>query len=363
MSDTHGNGKTRLTSIEIGHLWNAYMWESLVHHALVYFTAHVHDKDLSELYTQWLDATKRSLEILKNLFQQEKIPIPRGITSDDIYPNAPRLFSDKFSMVYAVNMARLGMQAFATAYAQSSRKDIRETFEHYIYRLTLTNKQAVDMAMVKGVYEYPPPISTPNRIDFVHRKSFFSGLFGNKRPLTALEITHLFINAEMNAVGKAFITGLAQVTKTEEIRKYFLHGKAIAEKLFSLFSEVLLRNGISVPSTYDHEIIGTTESPFSDRFMLYHINALNNFGFGTYGMALSTSPRLDLVLLYVRTMLQVGLYAKSGANLMVKNGWFEQPPSPQYSEDRREKSEWNAVSPSPAMKPLDNQQDDQKEIE
>lgn len=360
MSVTNGDGK-KLTAIERGHLWNAYMHESLVHHIIICFAAHIHDKDLAELATQWCDMTKRSLDILINLFEQEKIPIPRGITSDDIYPDAPRLFSDRFYMVYAVNMARFALQSYAMAYVQSSRKDIRETFEHYLNRLTLINKQAVDLALAKGAYAYPPPISAPHRIDFVHDKSYFSGLFGNKRPLTALEITHLFVNAEFNAVGKTFITGLAQVAKSEEIRKYFLRGKAIAEKLFSAFSDVLLQDGVSVPSSYDSEIIRTTESPFSDRFMLYHINLLNTAGFGSYGTALGVSPRLDLGWLYIRVMLQTGLYAKAGANLMVKNGWLEQPPSPQYPKERREKSKSVAMVPSPAMKPLDKQQDGQDE--
>jgi hypothetical protein len=359
MSDAHGN--ERLTAIEIGHLWNAYMHESLVHHIIICFAAHIHDKDLAELATQWRDMTKRSLDILINLFQQEKLPIPRGITFDDIYPDAPRLFSDRFYMIYAVNMARFALQSYAMAYVQSSRKDIRETFEHYINRLTLINKQAVDLALTKGVYAYPPPISAPHSIDFVHDKSFFSGLFGNKRPLTSLEITHMFVNAEFNAVGKTFITGFAQVTKTEEIRRYFLRGKAIAEKLFSSFSDVLLQDGVSVPSSYDSEIIRTSESPFSDRFMLFHINLLNTAGFGSYGTALGVSPRLDLGWLYVKVLLQVGLYAKSGANLMVKNGWLEQPPSPQYPEDRREGGKRGAMSPAPAMKPLDRRQDGQDE--
>jgi hypothetical protein len=85
------------------------------------------------------------------------------------------------------------------------------------------------------------------QVDFVKNMDFFSGLIGKKRPLTVLEITHLFNNAETNAVGKAFITGLAQVAKSEEIKNYFLRGKAISEKFISLFCNVLAKEDVSTP--------------------------------------------------------------------------------------------------------------------
>jgi hypothetical protein len=48
--------------------------------------------------------------------------------------------------------------------------------------------------------------------------------------LLALEITNLFHNLQTNAIGKALITGFAQVADTEDARDYFKRGKVIATK-------------------------------------------------------------------------------------------------------------------------------------
>ena len=356
----YSHNSIRLTSVELGFLWNTYMLESLVHHAHQYFVNHIEDKDLKSLSQYILDSTGSSLAYLTDLFAQESIPLPRGITSEDIKPAAPRLFSDKFYMVYEVHMSRFALQNYTLAYAQSTYKDIKSFFEHYLNRLVLINQQCTELALAKGVYSRPPTISIAPQVDFVKDMSFFSGFVGKKRPLTVLEITHLFNNAETNAVGKAFITGLAQVAAAGEIRNYCLRGKAIAEKFIGLFNTVLAKEDVSRSPSYDSEVVSNTiESPFADRMILFHINLLNSGGFGNYGTAIAASPRIDLTWLYTRVLLQVGLYSRTGSNLMVKNGWLEQPPTLQKL-NRQELAGHNELIAQPAMKPLkENEKDGQ----
>jgi hypothetical protein len=99
--------------------------------------------------------------------------------------------------------------------------------------------QSIKPTSVEIGFLPPPSITMPTQVDFVTNMSFFSGLIGKKRPLTVLEITHLFNNAETNALGKAFIAGLAKVAKSKDIKNYFLRGKAISEKLVELFCNAL----------------------------------------------------------------------------------------------------------------------------
>ena len=349
----------RLTSVELGFLWNTYMLESLVHNAHKYFVSHIEDEDLKSLSQYILDSTGHSLSYLTDLFKQESIPLPRGVTLEDIKPYAPRLFSDKFYMIYEVHMARFALQSYSLAYAQSARRDIKDFFEHYLNRLILINRRCTELALAKGVYSRPPTISISMQVDFVKNMDFFSGLIGEKRPLTILEITHLFNNAESNAVGKAFITGLAQVAKSEEIRNYLLRGKALSEKFISLFCNVLAKEDVSTPPSYDSEVISNiTESPFSDKMMLFHINLLNLGGFGNFGMAISASQRMDLTFLYTKALLQVGMYSKAGANLMVKNGWLEQPPTAQKLDNQEVYTRHKKQVPHLAMKPLEEKDKD-----
>ena len=59
--------------------------------------------------------------------------------------------------------------------------------------------------------------------------------------------------------------------------------------------------------------------------------ALIAAGIGNYGAAIATSPRRDFGVHYGRLFLEVTEYTEDCANLMIKNGWLEQPPlAPNY---------------------------------
>jgi hypothetical protein len=77
--------------------------------------------------------------------------------------------------------------------------------------------------------------------------------------------------------------------------------------------------------------------------MLFHINL---GGFGNFRMAISASPRMDLTFLYSKVLLQVGIYSKAGTNLMVKNGWLEQPPTAQKLNNQEVHARHKTGTPS-----------------
>jgi len=351
----------RPTASEMGALWNTYMIESLVHHVFSYYLNHVEDQDVKNMLVTLVNETGDSVELLESVFKQENLPVPRGITSEDIMPDAPRLFSDKYYLIYNKNMARFAATTFSLAYTQSTRNDLRQFFRHYVNRLTIVDQQVTELMLAKGIYTRPPAIPIPTRVDFVKDMSFFSGFFGRKRPLTAVEITHLFFNAQSNAVGKALMLGFSQVAKAKELKQYFIRGKEIANKFMGLFNEILVTEEMSITPSLDSDVTASTQSPFSDRLMLFHTNLLNSGGFGNYGVSFSASPRLDLALLYVRVLFQVGFYSKAGANLLIKNGWMEQPPS---APDRHALSMYHedkSLIHQPAQKPINRKNDNSNE--
>jgi hypothetical protein len=189
----YSHNAIRITSVEIGFLWNTYMIESLVHHILNYSSKHLEDQELRQLATVWLHETNDSLNLLSTLFQQEGIPVPVGITSNDIHPDAPPLFSDKFYMLYSVHMARFGLQNYSLAYSQSSRGDIRQFFKHYVDRLIIVNERITDLVTNKlmlfhinllnsmGLGNYGMAIAASSRIDLAFlwiRIMFQAGLYG-----------------------------------------------------------------------------------------------------------------------------------------------------------------------------------------
>jgi hypothetical protein len=122
--------------------------------------------------------------------------------------------------------------------------------------------------------------------------------------------------------------GFIQSTKTKKIQEYFIKGKEIAGKLAKEFGDKLLAEEIGIPPSLQSEVLSTpgSESPFSERLMLNHTVYLNALGIGNYGLSLAQSQRRDLSLMYGKVIVEVGLYADNGADLLIKNKWLEQPP-------------------------------------
>lgn len=317
----------RVTSVEMGVLWNTYMIESTVHHMFRYFLNNVQDSDIKDMLIILVEETKDSLELLKITFEKNGLALPRGTVSEDIIPDAPRLYSDTFYIVYTKNMAQFQLMIYSLAYTNCSRRDLREFFKSYLNRLVIVDRKITELIKSKGFYVTPPFIPVPDKVDFIKRKSFLTDFIGDKRALTVLEITHLFFNAQANALGKALLMGFSQVTKTKRIKEFFDNGKDISKKYFQNLTSILINEDISIPPSYDGEVTDNIESPFSERFMLFHVNLLVGGGFGNYGMAISQSPRRDLVALYIKMLTETGSYADEGVKLMIKKGWMEQPPS------------------------------------
>jgi len=46
----------------------------------------------------------------------------------------------------------------------------------------------------------------------------------------------------------------------------------------------------------------------------------------TYANGISLNGRRDIGTMYMRLLMDVGLFVEDGANIMIDRGWMEQPP-------------------------------------
>lgn len=127
--------------------------------------------------------------------------------------------------------------------------------------------------------------------------------------------------------------GFSQVAGSDEVKQYFNRGKDIAKKHREVFTGALRKEDLPAPMSWDHDVMDSKVSPFSDKLMLFHVTGLNALGIYNYGAALSGSQRHDLHADYGRLLAEIGVYAEAGAKLMIKNRWLEQTP---LSPDREE---------------------------
>ncbi|OLS38535.1 DUF3231 family protein [Bacillus sp. MRMR6] len=322
----------RLTAGEMAGLWTQYINDTLTNCVNSHFLMSVEDEEVKPIIEFVLNTSKSNIETLKAIFIKDNFPVPNGFGEKDVNPHAPKLFSDTFVLMYLRNMSILAMAASGTALGIVTRPDVVQFHKNVLKSAVLLQDLTRDLMLKQGTYIRPPYISTPDRVDFVKNQDFLAGILGHSRPVTAIEITHLFLNVQTNAIGKALISGLAQTAKLEEVKKFLQRGKKIAQKHVDIFSGILKKEDLPAPMSWDTAVSDSTTPVFSDKLLMFHISAMIAAGVGNYGMAMAASPRRDIALKYASLVPEISLYAEDGANIMIKHGWLEEPPQ---ADDRK----------------------------
>lgn len=302
------------------------MGDSMARCVLQHFIRKAEDTEILEVLEYALHLCNRHLETVSDLFRSEAIPIPHGFGEEDVDLQAGRLFSDTFYLMYLKNVSKQGLALYAVALATIARADVRSYFTECLASASELYNRVAALMLHKGLFVRAPNIPNPESVEYVHKEGFLNGLFGDRRPLNAMEISHLYSNIQTNAMGKATIMGFAQSARSDEVKRYFLRGKEIAAKQIEVFSSYLQDDDLPAPMTWDSEVLASKEAPFSDKLMLFHISGLTAAGLVNYGTALSVSMRRDLAVDYLRLIGEIGTYADDGVELMVKKGWMEKPP-------------------------------------
>lgn len=315
-----------LTSSEIGALWASYMSESASKPVLLYFNQIVEDSEIKELIDTALAKCSEHIATLTKFFAKEKYPLPIGFSERDVNMDAPRLFSDSFILYFIRNFGKAAIAADGMALTMSARKDIRELYYHYLTEACEVEDMAKEIELSKGLFVRTPYLSKPDKATMVDHHGFLRGWFGERRTLTATEISHISMNYSNNALGKTLLMGFSQTAATEELRSHFVRGINIAGSIMETLRRLLEECSLPSPTTWDTEVTDSTVSPFSDKLMLFHVNSLNAIGLGNIGGSLALSLRRDLSAKYLKMMKDIGSYAEDSANIMIKNNWFERPP-------------------------------------
>jgi hypothetical protein len=316
----------KLVSSEIAALWSAYMQNSMAYCIIQHFQAVNEDPDSTEIIQTALTNSQFVVNEVKGIFEKEKHAIPIGFTQEDVNLNAGRLYSDLFTMRYIKYMAAAGTAAAAALLEVLARNDVRNLFSEISARFMKLYNDACDLLLKKGAFIRSPTIAPMEKAEYLQNDSFFSGLIGRHRPLTAIELAHISKNTETNSIGRTFISGFSQTAKSSEVRKYMERGTEIAAKHETVFRDILIKDGVPLPSSWDSTISQSIQPPFSDKLMMFQITSLTALSVAGYGTAIGTSLRKDLGGHYTRLVAEILQFADDGAKLMIKNRWLEQPP-------------------------------------
>ncbi|WP_102347686.1 DUF3231 family protein [Bacillus sp. Marseille-P3661] len=317
----------RLTSAEIANLWSQYINDSMSMWIIRYYIKNVQDPDIRSILEFALKLSQTHQEKVTGFLNDENYPIPQGFTSDDVNLDAPPLFSDVFIISYMHIMTIHGLTGYAGAVSTSIRHDQVNYFIQCNTETLELYKRTVDVLLKKGIVSRPPSINAPEKVDFVKKQSFLTGWFGERRPLNAVEVSGIFFNMQKNIVKIVLEIGFSQVARSKEIREYIKRGEKICDKHFDTFSALLSESNLPSPKKLDSEVTSSTVAPFSDKLMLFQIVSLISTASGYYGAAFSLSQRRDLATKYITLIADVTKYAEDGVNILINNGWMEQPPT------------------------------------
>ncbi len=327
-----------LTASELGDLFANYLGDTMSICVFEHFLEVVEDEDIKQFILLAKSMAEKHVQAIKEMYMKEAIPMPRGFGEEDIHRNVPRLFSDTFMLFYIRQMSRAGLSLYGSAFSMATRQDVIDYFKGCLEDTVETNEKAVKLLLFKGVDFVPPTIPYPKKSDFVEKKSFISMITGKTRPLTGLEIKHVQTNLNTNVLGKALMVAFAQVTPSKELISYFRQGAMLAGDQIKELNEIMISNNLSISNLLDVHISDSTTPPFSNKLMLYHAGLATASAIENIGSALSQVMRHDISLKFAAISASIGKYANDGMNLMIENGWLEEPPT---SADRQKLSNVN----------------------
>ncbi|WP_367576342.1 DUF3231 family protein [Shouchella shacheensis] len=153
-----------------------------------------------------------------------------------------------------------------------------------------------------------------------------SNLFGQKRPLNAVEFGYLYNNVETNITGMQLMASFAQCARDKEVKNYFIKGKELSKEVIKETADTLLQNDIQPPATPGGTITNSTEAPFSEKLMMFCTYLLSSFGLGGQSFSTAFSLRNDLNVSNAIHAKDIYEFGREGAMIMISNGWLEEPP-------------------------------------
>ncbi|MEH7549046.1 DUF3231 family protein [Neobacillus vireti] len=317
----------RLTAGEMGQLWLQYLNDSSSICVLTFFLEKVEDIEIKAIVESALELSKLHIQKITAILTEEKNVVPYGFSiKEDVDLNAPRLYSDSFVLNFINQMSKVGLTTYAGNVGTSVRSDIRSYYMNCLTETMQLYDKSTELLLSKGLFIRSPSLPNLEKVEFVKKQWFMLDVFGEKRPLVAAEVDNLFANLQRNALGIATVTGFSQVAKDKDVKQFFLKGLEVGNKHIRLLRSKLEESKLPAPMAWDSEITNSTSHTFSDKLMMFFTSGLISLSVGYYGSAVSQSPRGDISAMYNRLSLEVQMFSEDGANIMIKNGWLEQPP-------------------------------------
>lgn len=318
--------KIKLTSSEIGSLWGEYVNGTVIDTVNKYMYSTIEDEAIKGVFNVALQTFEKQKKQIKSFIENEGFPVPIGFNESDLFLGKQKLFTDAFCLNYLHIMSLHGLLGHVTALGISVKKDLREFYDSCdndakkMYHLT------IELLLEKGLFQRDPLFYAYENPQFISSKDFKDGYFGKGRTLSATEIISISFNLKKSILAKTLSIAFSQVAESKEVKKFLTESAKTADGQIKALAKIMQADNLPVPKSLETEVSMSTDSPFSDKLLMYHMGFLFQAAQTYNGTGLASSMRTDLVTTYESIILQNLMVTKNWFDIMVKNRWLEQPP-------------------------------------
>ncbi|WP_318502948.1 DUF3231 family protein [Bacillus sp. T3] len=327
----------KLTSSEIGTLWGEFMNGTMTDAVNRYMVTIIEDKQIKAIFEEAIQIFDNHKKQIISFIEKEGFPVPIGFNESDLFQGKPRLFTDIFCLNYLHIMTLHGLLGHSTAFSVSVRKDLRDFYDSCDNDAKKMYNQTIDLLLEKGSFQRDPLFYPSEHPEYISSKDFSDGFFGKGRKLAATEIITISFNIKKSIMAKTLSIAFSQVAYSKEVREFLTDSEKTSDQQIKTFAKIMQNDNLPVPKSWETEVTTSTDSPFSDKLMVYHIGFLVQAAQNYHGAGLASSMRTDLVAAYEGTILKNLMLTKKWFSLMVENKWLEQPPlAPNRTEMAKE---------------------------
>jgi hypothetical protein len=318
--------KLKLTSSEIGTLWGEYVNGTAVDIVNRYMISIIEDESIKAIFEDAINTFEKQKKQIVTFLENEKFPVPIGFTEFDLFKGKQRLFTDIFCLNYLHIMTLHGLLGHSTSLGVSVREDLRYFYDSCDNDGKRMYHKTIDLLLEKGSFQRDPLFYPTKNPEFISSQDFTDGFFGKGRKLAATEIISISFNLKKSIMAKTLSIAFSQVAQSKEVRKFLEDSEKTADKQIKAFSKIMQTDNLPAPKSWETEVTTSTDSPFSDKLIMYHIGFLYQAAQAYHGLGLASAMRADLVTAYESIILKNLMVTKKWFNIMVQNKWLEQPP-------------------------------------
>jgi hypothetical protein len=197
-----------LTASELGYLWTGYSINEMSKWFLSVFLEQSKDEGIQEVFSHATSNTADLLSVRKELLQQGGYAVPIGFSKQDIDLYAPRLYSDRFLILYLHVGTRLGLEFHSRCSAVAARVDVREYTAECLHSSIQLYEKILNLLLNKGLYWRTPSLPATSHAEFIQKTGYLNGWFGDSRPINSMEMANHYALMDLLVLMEASLSAL-----------------------------------------------------------------------------------------------------------------------------------------------------------